>query len=139
MKRILLALVVGGVLLTGAFAFAASQDFASDELGAGEDNVETCTNLHIVASYDVVWADHHGYLVDDVDLHYADFGAGDTCDGWEVWVTLTEGGIGNPIELGSCHGVFEGFDAVLDCEIPLVDPEDVDDIHIVVMHAPILP
>ncbi len=136
MKRILLALVVGGVLLTGAFAFAASQDFASDELGAGEDNVETCTAWHIVASYDVSFYDHHGYLVDDVNLTY---GGDATCDGWDVEVTLTSGGIANPIEIGSCEGVFVGNDAVLTCDIPLVDPEDVDDIHIVVMHAPLLP
>ena len=133
MKRILLALVVGGVMFTGAFAFAAIQPFASEGLGAGEDDVASCTDLHIVASYDLDWADHHGYLVDAVDLVYANFGSGDTCDGWDAWVTLTEGGTSDPIELGSCHGVFSGFTASLACDSPLVDPEDVDDIHLVVM------
>ncbi len=143
MKRLIIALLVGGILFTGAFAFAALQPFASQGLGAGDADVDTCTEFHIIAEYDVEWFDHHGYLVTDVNLHYGHdhFEASPTCDGWDVWVTLTtkfddpgETPPGTlPIAIGSCHGVFDGFDASLVCDPPQVDPEDVDDIHIVVM------
>lgn len=50
-KRLVLALVVGGVVFATAYAFAATLTFTSKTLGAGNTTVTACTSNTLQASY----------------------------------------------------------------------------------------
>jgi hypothetical protein len=62
-KRLVLALVVGGLVFATTYAFAASLAFTSKSLGAGNTTVTACTSNTLQASYALTFAGGTGNTI----------------------------------------------------------------------------
>jgi len=88
MKRALVAILVAGAVFGGVFAFAASLTVNSDNLGAGNADVDSCDEDSVDASYTVAydaakdfWKVTH-IVVSNVNV---------LCNGETLSATLTDG------------------------------------------------
>lgn len=84
MKKIVLALVLGGMVFSAAYAAAATLGLTSDGLGAGDSIVETCANPVLVEYTTRYNSTTTQYDLDEVVL------TGDMtgCNGWEYKVAV---------------------------------------------------
>jgi len=62
-KRLVLALVAGGIVFASTYAFAATLTFTSKSLGAGNTTVTACTSNTLQASYALTFAGGTGNTI----------------------------------------------------------------------------
>jgi hypothetical protein len=95
MKKLLFALVAGGIIFSAVFAAAASLGLTADDLGAGDEVVATCSDS-VKANYTTVLntttTDGPRYDLDDIFLT----GLTDACNGqfYRINVLGSDGGSG---------------------------------------------
>lgn len=124
MKRLVVALMVGGVLFAGAVGLAASLDVQPAILGAGGADVVSCDD-----AVQVWW--NYGYEnpPGGVVVRTATVaGINSACDGHDIAVWLTKNG--NEIAYASGTVASGGFTADFTAAPPLAS--DVNDVHVVI-------
>jgi hypothetical protein len=86
-KRVLIALMVGGVVFASVFGMAASLGVTTDSLGAGSADVNSCDNTVAVRYVTAYSTAPNGYKVTGVTVN----GVNDTaCNGHTLAVTLVD-------------------------------------------------
>ncbi|MGQ0678996.1 MAG: hypothetical protein ACT4OM_04950 [Actinomycetota bacterium] len=85
-KRILAALLVGGIVFAAAYALAAPLTVSSDNLGAGTDVVASCDLDGVDISYGLDVVDGE-FVVDEVIVDGIDA----ACVGEDLQITLSDG------------------------------------------------
>ena len=128
MKRLIVALMVGGVLFAGAVGLAASMDVQPALLGAGGAEVVSCDD-----AVQVWW--NYGYenppggvVVRKATVAGINEGLPNNCNGHSIAVWLTKDG--NEIAYDSGTVVSGGFTADFTAAPPLAS--DVNDVHVVI-------
>ena len=88
MKRLVVALMVGGVLFAGAVGLAASLDVQPANLGAGGADVVSCDD-EVQVWWNWEWSNSaQGYVIQHANVG----GINDACNGKAITVTLTKNG-----------------------------------------------
>lgn len=128
-KRLVMALLVGGIVGGAAFALAANLNVSSATLGEGGSSVAACTEDNVNVAYAVHWNDNPANGPDQTYTVFAvDVNAPDDCAFMSVRVELTDGGSGVGEAVGATNA---SGDATL-----TVTPEpaaaNVDDVHVVI-------
>lgn len=97
-RRVLLAVLVGGVVASVVYGLAASLDIVSDDLGAGDDTVVACDTDGVSTSYTVAYdATIDGYEVTQVIVDGIDV---TNCTGQEISVAVTNTAGAELVEAG---------------------------------------
>jgi hypothetical protein len=90
MKRIMFALLIGGVIFGAVFGLAASLGVNSATLGAGNTSVAACQAGTLTASYATSYQSTiPGYRVGVVTVSGLDTASPTNCGNKAYWVTLT--------------------------------------------------
>jgi hypothetical protein len=90
MKRLLIALALGGVIFGGVYGLAASVGVTSQTLGAGNSAVAACQAGTLTASYATTYdATVPGYEVTSVTVNGLDTTSGTNCASKAYKITLT--------------------------------------------------
>jgi hypothetical protein len=141
-KRLLIASGIGIAVFAAVFAAAATLGLTSDQLGAGDRIVSSCTtpiNVTYETEYDAALASTDSvpgrYRITDVVLN----GLNETaCAGQAINLILTDEA-GAPLpnitaqgQDFTCCGVGEGQGGLLDITALNVDPRLVDGIHVLI-------
>lgn len=128
MKRLLIALLVGGMVFGAAFAAAAALDVSAGVLQAGGDTDLKCETTGVTVSWQNVHYDdtEAAYVLDTVVVDDIDA----ACDGYFIEVTLTDD-LGAAIAVGSQPALSSPTASIGVSPSP-VDVEDVEDVHVVI-------
>lgn len=124
MKRIIVALLVGGALAV-TVAFAASLGgVTSGDLGAGSGPVASCDTGGVGTEYTVAFSGG-SFRVTDVKVTGIDA----SCNNQTVDIELTDGGVG----VGSASGIADGSGSMGPVSVsPQPVAENVDDVHVAI-------
>lgn len=128
MKRIILALLVGGMVFGTVFAVAATLKVDGRMLQAGSDKVLTCDDPGGVQIwYTVIWDDvAEELVVDNVSIG----GVSEACNGANIKVVLTDSGDASLGEASTTKAPSPP-DPKVDF-VPNIPVEDVYDVHVAI-------
>jgi hypothetical protein len=88
MKKLLIALVVGGALFGASFGAAAALNVNANTLQAGGDTNLVCDSSGVGVSWNIQWSNAVGDYVIGSLVHVT--GVDEACNGSSVVVTLTD-------------------------------------------------
>jgi hypothetical protein len=132
MKRILLAIVLGGAVFAAVFAAAASLGLTTDNLGADDQVVASCAtgvNVTYQTSYQSSLA---RYRVDTITLQNLTA----QCNGQTITATLTgPTGGSNPVGAVTTRVCCDSGNTAVLTVTGDVNPEDVTGVHVVITGA----
>jgi hypothetical protein len=129
MKRLLIAVVLGGTVFAAVFAAAATLGLTSDNLGSGDQVVASCAtgvNVTYQTSYQ---ASLGRYRLDTITLQNLTA----QCDGQTITATLTgPSGGNNPVGAVTTELCCDGGTTAVLAVTGDVNPEDVTGVHVVI-------
>ncbi|HEY3211250.1 MAG TPA: hypothetical protein VGL18_15965 [Actinomycetota bacterium] len=132
MKRLLVALLIGGAVFAGVFGVAASLGVTSDSLGAGNSVVAACQAGTVSVSYTPSYSASApaGYRATTVTVGNIDTSPS-ACGGKAIQVTLTGPG-GSNASLGEQTGTTPTSGSSMSFTFASVSASDVTGVHVVI-------